>query len=101
MRLVEKDDMHGSNRIVNARFLVGFCKLLLKDKLMGDNVERGPHATVTTEVDGVKMIAVAYRGKSNHHNNPRLNVQTFTATSYHLTALLHLREDLQRRRGTI
>eukprot|EP00957_Ditylum_brightwellii_P181462 13822833-Ditylum_brightwellii.AAC.1 len=42
----------------------GYCKDELKNKLMGDDIERGFHSVATTTVDGVKLIALAHQGKS-------------------------------------
>ena len=43
----------------------GYCKDELKNKLMGDDIERGAHSVATTTVDGVKLIALVYQGKSD------------------------------------
>eukprot|EP00957_Ditylum_brightwellii_P024006 1810146-Ditylum_brightwellii.AAC.1 len=45
----------------------GFCKTQLQETLMGADVKQGAHAIATGKINGVKLLALAYRGKSNRH----------------------------------
>eukprot|EP00957_Ditylum_brightwellii_P211773 15366586-Ditylum_brightwellii.AAC.1 len=58
-----------------------FCKTELQEKLMGDNVECGTYAIATSEINGLKLTALAYIGKSNGLNKSKAKKANFYSYS--------------------
>eukprot|EP00957_Ditylum_brightwellii_P001842 142043-Ditylum_brightwellii.AAC.1 len=55
----------------------GYCKDKLKEKLMGDDIERSAQSVATTTVDGVKLIALAYQGRSEKGKKNKATKKNF------------------------
>eukprot|EP00957_Ditylum_brightwellii_P138167 10532648-Ditylum_brightwellii.AAC.1 len=44
---------------------------------MGADVKQGAHAIAPGKINGVKLLALAYRGKSNHHKKSKAKKANF------------------------